>query len=218
MMSATPHQSFDQRPRAVLFDCDGTLLLTGDLHFHAISSAVARQGAEMPRAWYSARTGLGRSDLFARFQADFDLSLDVDRLSSDSIALTISMADLARENPTVSALARDLAGRLPIAVVTNSEAAVALAVLRATGLAGLFDAILTVNDVTRPKPAPDLFLLAAQRLGVLPQHCLVLEDSEQGIQAAMDSGMACHDVRTEHWPGHAKDLSNRLELDAKAPR
>ncbi len=51
-------------PKAILFDCDGTLLLTADLHFEAIAEAALAQGADMPRDWYMSLTGLGRKDLF----------------------------------------------------------------------------------------------------------------------------------------------------------
>ena len=192
-------KSICRAPEAILFDCDGTLLLTAGLHFDAISRAVERQGAQMPRDWYMSQTGLGRSDLFGRFANDFALSLDLQRLAADSIALTVAMAGQALENPAVAGLARTLAGRLPIAVVTNSEAAVAEALLNATGLRAVFNVVLTVNDVVHPKPAPDLYCLAAGRLAVAPDRCLVLEDSAQGIDAAKSAGAMWLDVRDPNW-------------------
>jgi HAD superfamily hydrolase (TIGR01509 family) len=186
-------------PGAILFDCDGTLLLTSDLHFAAISQAVARQGSRMPRDWYLGLTGLGRHELFAAFEKDFGERLDRRRAVADSIAATIAMAADARENPTVAALARKASGRLPIAVVTNSEAAIVTALLRQTGLLPLFEAVLSYESAPRPKPAPDLYLAAAARLGVQPAACLVLEDSDQGMRSATDAGMRCIDVRNADW-------------------
>lgn len=84
-------------PKAILFDCDGTLLLTADLHFEAIAEAALAQGADMPRDWYMSLTGLGRKDLFAHFTKDFGLSLDVPRLIQDSIAMTVALAPRATE-------------------------------------------------------------------------------------------------------------------------
>lgn len=199
-----------QPPEAILFDCDGTLLLTSDLHFRAISGAIARHGGVMPHAWYMARTGLGRRDLFAQFAADFSVALDVPRIVADSIALTVTMAADARENPLVADVARQASGRLPIAVVTNSEAAIAHAFLAETALHNLFDRILTCEDVALPKPAPDLYLAAAARLGVVPARCLVLEDSDQGIQAAISAGMSWFDVRSPNWPQQGKGLLDQL--------
>lgn len=199
-MPDVPLHTPDFRPEAVLFDCDGTLLLTADLHYIAMSQAVQRQGGRMPRDWYMALTGLGRHDLFGRFAEEFGLVLDLPRLAADSIALTVGLAGEARENPPVARLARQVRDRLPSAVVTNSERPIAEALLAATGLSDLFDVILTVEDAARPKPAPDLYLLAARRLGVVPESCLVLEDSTQGLLAAEEAGMRCVDVREPGWP------------------
>jgi HAD superfamily hydrolase (TIGR01509 family) len=202
--------TLDFDPAAILFDCDGTLLLTSDLHFAAISEAAARQGAEMPQDWYMGLTGLERRGLFARFAGDFGLQLDVPTLVADSIALTITRAAAARENPEVASLARRLSLVKPVAVVTNSEAAVARAVLGATGLLPLFQAIITAEDAERPKPAPDLYLVAADRLGVKPNRCLVLEDSDQGLQAAREAGAVCLDVRLPDWKTHAEAVLGTL--------
>jgi HAD superfamily hydrolase (TIGR01509 family) len=57
------------------------------------------------------------------------------------------------------------------------------------GIAGLFPVVVTPEDVAHGKPAPDMFLLAAQRMGVVPEHCLVFEDAEPGVQAAVAAGM-----------------------------
>lgn len=193
-------------PAALLFDCDGTLVLSADLHYTAISMAVARQGHRMTRDWYSPLTGLGRRDLFQRFAREGGLSLDIDRLVLDSIALTADLSGHVRENPLVATLARRAAGSVPMAVVTNSEGRIARAVLAETRLSPLFDCILSVEDAPRPKPAPDLYLAAAARLGIGPARCLVLEDSDQGIDAARAAGMMCADVRAPHWPDLCESL------------
>jgi HAD superfamily hydrolase (TIGR01509 family) len=84
-------------------------------------------------------------------------------------------------------------------VVTNSEALIVRALLRETGLHDLFDDILSCEDAPRPKPAPDLYLAAAARLGMDPARCLVVEDSDQGITAAGLARMAWVDVRVTNW-------------------
>lgn len=197
-------------PAALLFDCDGTLLLTADLHFNGMAKAFEAQGLTLPRDWYLGLTGLDRRGLFARFAAEFGAEPDVARLVADSVALTADMAGMARENPSVAAVARAATGALPIAVVTNSEAAIATAALRATGLAPLFEAIITVEDAVRPKPAPDLYTHAAARLGVAASGCLVLEDSDQGIAAAVAAGMRWADVRSPGWPARAAALCAQI--------
>lgn len=197
-------------PAAILFDCDGTLLLTGDLHFRAISAALKRQGQVMARDWYGGLTGLDRRDLFRRYCTEFGLRLDTERLIADSIGLTVGLAGEARENPLVADVARQASGRVPAAVVTNSERAIVRAFLAATGLDVLFDRVLSCEDAPDPKPAPDLYLAAAAALGVEPRACLVLEDSDQGIAAAEAAGMAWHDVRRATWPPAQAALVARL--------
>jgi HAD superfamily hydrolase (TIGR01509 family) len=91
----------------------------------------------------------------------------------------------------VADLARSLHGRYPIAVASGSEDHVVRACLDANGLLELFEVIITPRDVApgRGKPAPDMFLLAAQRLGVEPKDCLVFEDGNSGVEAAKAAGM-----------------------------
>lgn len=182
-------------PDALIFDFDGTLVASGDLHFSAMAAAALRQGAEMARTWYDARTGLGRRDLMTQFSEHAHLALDVESLVQDSIAAAELRASMARINPPVVALARRYAGMRPMAVATNGEARVVDRILEATDLVGLFDAIVTVDQVASPKPAPDIFLEAARRLGVRPHGCLVLEDSNEGLAAARSAGMTALDVR-----------------------
>lgn len=184
-------------PKAIIFDCDGTLLLTADLHFSAISQAVELQGGAMPWAWYAGQTGLGRHDLFKQFEAEFGGNFDHQKLTVESIALTLDLATMARPNPVVADLARRCHGKRPIAVATNSERKIVRSVLGATGLLDLFDQVISIDDVAQPKPAPDMFLLAAQMLKTAPDDCLVLEDSDQGLSAAKAAGMMHLDVREE---------------------
>ncbi|MFD0979979.1 HAD family hydrolase [Tropicimonas aquimaris] len=182
--------------KAVIFDCDGTLALTATLHFDAFNAALALQGACMDRAWYEARKGLDRNDLIAAFSEEHDGALDTARLVADSRRITVERAErTAVENPPVAALARRLKGMLPIAVGSNAETDVVRAILRGAGLDYLFDVVVTVVEARVPKPDPAIFRLAAERLSVKPRDCLVLEDSEQGLQAGIAAGMKVWDVR-----------------------
>jgi len=88
----------------------------------------------------------------------------------------------------------NLSACIPMAVATGGRRAVFTATLRATGLGWLFDAVVTIDEVRHGKPAPDLFLLAAERLGVVPCDCVVYEDSLQGLRAAQVAGMTAIDV------------------------
>ena len=96
-------------------------------------------------------------------------------------------------------VARRYHGRVPMAVASAGRREIVEDTLRATGIRDLFREIVTVEDVDgRTKPAPDLFLEAARRLGVDPERCTVFEDTDEGIEAAIRAGMSVTDVRTIH--------------------
>lgn len=183
------------QPKALIFDCDGTLLLTADIHFTAITSALAKQGVAISRDWYGRQSGFGRIELAGRIAQVTGARLDVSRFCRDSIADTIALAQSACPNPPVAAIARDASLRLPKALATNSERDIVTAFLNATGLATCFDVTVTRDDVQKPKPDPEVFLLAAERMGIAPCDCLVFEDSPEGLAAAARAGMASVDVR-----------------------
>ncbi|MDD7971935.1 HAD family hydrolase [Roseinatronobacter alkalisoli] len=181
-------------PRALIFDCDGTLLLTADIHFTAISTALDNQGVTIEKDWYLRQSGLSRLDLVKKVALETGAVLDVARFCRESIGATVALAHCARPNPPVVALARDRSNSMPKALATNSELPIVTAFLHATRLSECFDVVVTREDVSQPKPHPAIFLLAARQLGIDPQHCLVFEDSPEGLAAADSAGMKSIDV------------------------
>lgn len=181
--------------KGLIFDCDGTLVISAGLHFAAFQAALGQQGVTMDPDWYAARTGLARRDLLGALRDTLHPGLDVNRAVADSIGATLDAAHTCLPNPPVVALARAWFGRVPMAVASNAEGAVMRAMLDACELTGLFDPLIGLNDVSAPKPDPEMFLLAAKRMGIAAKDCLVLEDSDQGMQAAAAAGMAAVDVR-----------------------
>ena len=182
-------------PKALIFDCDGTLALSGPLHFDAFSEALlAHTGLAMEWDWYHARGGLARPLLIEAFAELHGLVLDVPRISQESIDITVRTASIAVENPPVAALARAWRPR-PAAVATNAEAPVVNSILAACELRPLFDTVVSLSEAVVPKPDPRMFLMAAEALGAAPAECLVLEDSAQGMEAARRAGIPAIDVR-----------------------
>ena len=102
---------------------------------------------------------------------------------------------LLREIDAVASLAREWHGRVPFAVASNGRRLNVQASLRVTGLLPLFDLIVSADDVAHGKPAPDVFLEAAHRMGVAPSDCIVLADSDEGLAAARAAHMRSVDVR-----------------------
>jgi HAD superfamily hydrolase (TIGR01509 family) len=179
--------------RAVVFDMDGLLLDTELLWHKAETELFARHGAEF--TWDDKMAVIGTS--FA-FTSDYF----ADRLGlprQEGPGLVEEMADLMREHlrsqvdgrPGAVELVERLRGRTRLGLASNTPRSLVDTALSTARISDAFDAIVTSDDVERPKPAPDLYLLACQRLGVPPTEALALEDSASGIAAAKAAGLTC---------------------------
>ncbi len=100
--------------------------------------------------------------------------------------------------PLVAGVVLPFLGEKPMAVGTGCHTEMARRILAGLSLDHYLPVVVGADQVTNPKPAPDTFLLAAEKLGVKPEHCLVFEDADAGIKAAKAAGMAVVDVR-EIW-------------------
>ena len=179
----------------LIFDCDGTLAHTGELHLRSFQQALRRQGFVMDADWYRARTGLARVELLHSFRREFAPELDCSRAVWQSIEAFDGLASLARPIEATARIVRQFSGRIPLAVASNAERPVVLATLRSIGLLEAFSAVVTITEATVPKPAPRIFEMAAGLLGLPPEECLVFEDSREGLAAAGAAGMQAIDVR-----------------------
>jgi len=180
--------------KALIFDCDGTLVETPTLYASAWQDAFGAVGHCMDPAWYHARAGMSEDVLLDDYEAENDVKLDRNLAVSTMRSAVLKRMHEVSEIERISAIARRHRGVLPMAVASGGPGQVVHASLRQTGLLPLFDTVVTIDDVARPKPAPDLFLEAAKRLKVAPEDCLVFEDSPQGLEAAANAGMAVVDV------------------------
>lgn len=179
----------------LIFDCDGTLADTGELHFRSFQQALARQGFAMEADWYHAKGGLARMELLQRFRSEFAVELDCRRAAWQSVAAYSEIASMARPIEATTRIVRRFKGKVPLAVASNAERPVVLATLRAIGLLEAFSAIVTITEAIVPKPAPKVFQMAANLLGLPPEKCLVFEDSAEGLTAAFAARMEVVDVR-----------------------
>jgi HAD superfamily hydrolase (TIGR01509 family) len=181
------------RYRAVVFDMDGLLLETEVLWQRAEARLFERHGAEF--TFEDKLTVMGTS---AAFTGEFfarRLGYPADRAA----ALIREVSDLMLEElqaqvdarPGAVELVKRLQGRVPLGLASNSPRFLVDAALQSAGFSEAFDAVVSSDDVARPKPAPDLYLLACERLGVPPADALALEDTTSGIAAAKAAGMAC---------------------------
>ena len=184
--------SFD----GLIFDCDGTLVDTAPAHLGALRVGLAHYGLVMTDAFYYPRAGLTPRGLFDEFEREV-VGGPVPRkeiLSHYSVAFQDGL-HLLEEVTVVAKIARAWRGRVPMAVGSNGQKANVEATLGATGLLPLFDFVVVASDVAMGKPAPDIFLEAARRMGVRPERCVVFEDTDEGLEAARAAGMDGRDIR-----------------------
>ncbi|MBP3983567.1 HAD family phosphatase [Pseudoxanthomonas helianthi] len=177
-------------PEAVIFDMDGLMLDSERAMLRSWTAAAAETGRDIDPSQWLRMVGHGDAvcltileermsavqarELMARCQALYEMEMEA--------GLPL--------RPGVLELLQWLAQRgIRCGVATSTHRPRAPRKLQAAGLADYFDAIATGNDVTKSKPAPDIYLLAAQRLGVAPARCLALEDSPTGVRAALAAGM-----------------------------
>ena len=172
---------------AIMFDLDGTLIDTESLAVASGLVAFADVGFPVEMDFMHRLVGIdGRSS--AVIIRDRHPELDVTRLEALWHAgFEAAMHRGLNLKPGVTELLGQ-ALHLPRALVTSSRRAGALAKLGKVGLERAFAHVVTVDDVTHPKPAPEAYLLAARLLGVSPARCLVFEDSEAGSEAAHRAG------------------------------
>jgi HAD superfamily hydrolase (TIGR01509 family) len=177
--------------QAYIFDCDGTLVDSMPLHYIAWVEALKVHGApfEFTEEVFYAHAGVKEQDVVRILNARH--GTDVDPVAVDETKMEIFRRRIpeVRAVEPVAAFARSLHGRFPMAVASGSEEPTVRGCLEATGLIHLFDTIITPKLVRHGKPAPDMFLLAAERMGIAPEHCLVLEDGNSGLEAAKAAGM-----------------------------
>lgn len=182
-----PERHYD----AFIFDCDGTLVDSMPLHFSAWQEALSLNGASFEFSWelFQSRAGMGLDQTVEELNQQFSTSLDpvvIGRIKRAAYERQLSAVKPIAE---LERFARAMAVRGPMSVASGGTRVHVERSLVVTGLAPLFPIVITQEDVVRGKPDPEMFLLAAERMGVTPQRCLVLEDSPLGLEAARAAGM-----------------------------
>jgi HAD superfamily hydrolase (TIGR01509 family) len=139
--------------------------------------------------------GVPSRDIVKMLSQEQGQKLDPIAVSKEKEAAYIPFLSTVQPVEVVVSIARENYGIIPMAVASGGVQAHINAVLTHLGIRHLFQAVVTSEDVTRQKPAPDIFLEAARRLGVAPQFCRAYEDTELGLEAIRAAGMEAVDVR-----------------------
>lgn len=171
---------------AILFDLDGTLIDTESVAMTAGRAAFADLGHDVEDDFLHQLVGVDQPTS-RKFIQSYLPQLDVKALAA---AWDQRFDAAILENLPLKTGARALlaAAKIPLAIVTSSGRSAAHHKLRLAQIDHHFRAVITVDDVTRPKPAPDPYLMAAAQLGYPPERCLAFEDSETGAEAAHRAG------------------------------
>lgn len=177
--------------RALILDMDGLLIDSEPVAEEALVRFLRRHGHEIRPGTMEQILGRRLPEAVAIVAEAYALPVPVDELARtyDELRLAALRGNLRPMPGAAALLAFARAAGLRLALATSSGRAHADLSLAETELAGLFDAEATGDEVARGKPQPDIFLLAAERLGVPPAACVVLEDAPAGIAAAAAAGM-----------------------------
>lgn len=176
--------------RAYLFDCDGTIVDSMPLHYVAWKKALAEWNCEFDEELFYAWGGRPAAAIISSLNEMNGLNMPVEQVAKRKENLYYEQIQELKAIPEVVEHIEAQHGRIPFAVVSGSRRNSIITSLTSLHLLDKFDTIVGAEDYTNGKPAPDAFLLAASRLGVAPQDCLVFEDTALGIEAATSAGMA----------------------------
>lgn len=174
-----------------IFDCDGTLADSMPVHFRAWCAALERSGAGFgfEEALYYSWAGVSTRGVVERLNAIHGTALDPEAVAHLKEDIYLQSLETVPPITAVRDFAREIARTRPVAVATGGWRRVAARTLDVVGLGGVFPIIVTPEDVVHGKPAPDMFLLAAERMGIDPRRCVVFEDGQPGVDGARAAGM-----------------------------
>ena len=139
--------------------------------------------------------GVPSRDILKLLSAEQGVALDPLAVAWEKEAEYLPLIAQVEPINTVVGVARENYGKIPLAVASGGTKSIIEQVLEHLGIRDLFQAIVTSEDIVNQKPAPDIFLEAARRLGVPPQFCRAYEDTDLGMRAIRAAGMEAVDVR-----------------------
>ncbi|RRJ97156.1 HAD family hydrolase [Opitutaceae bacterium TAV4] len=176
-----------------IFDLDGTLVNSMPVHYLAWNEAMRSAGmpGSLNEDFFYSLGGISTTGVAEIFSKHYGLSIDPHSVAKKKEKLYLDKLDALEHIAPVVEFARKVAKTHPVAIATGGGPEIAYPALDAAGLRDLFSIVVTPLDVPpgRGKPAPDIFLEAARRMGVPPEKCLVFEDAEPGIRGAIAAGM-----------------------------
>ena len=188
----------ERQVKAYLFDCDGTVADSMPLHYIAWKRALGEWGCDFDEDLFYSWGGLSVAKIISTLNEQRGLNMPVAEVEHRKESLYYELLPQLTPVPEVLEHIEAQYGRIPFAVVSGSTRESVTASLTALKLLDRFETMVCAGEYKKGKPDPEIFLIAAERLGVAPQDCLVFEDAELGIQGATAAGMASVKVPLPH--------------------
>jgi HAD superfamily hydrolase (TIGR01509 family) len=197
---------------AVIFDWDGTLADTRQVVVASFQKALSDIHCEISDEFIERRIGIGSAETFREILRSSKMRFDetlIKRLVEKKIQNEIEMSGYVKLFNGSLDLLEHLQGKVKLGLASMNDRDVISNLLKITGTQRFFDVILTADDVSEPKPNPEIFLKCARKLRSSPERCVVVEDSVFGVKAAKTAKMGCIAVLT--------GLYSRGELEKASP-
>lgn len=179
----------------LIFDCDGTLVDSMSLHMEAWKAAFGKYDIYYNEDFLFSLKGMKETEIINLYNKKFNTNLEPKLMVSVKHKYFIENINSVKPIEQIVQIANNYFGRLPLAVVSGSVKKIVTLELKAIGILDLFKIILTADDPYKPKPSPDIFYAAASILNIEPDSCLVFEDGDAGLEAALSAGMKIIDIR-----------------------
>ncbi len=186
--------------KGLIFDCDGTLADTMPIHWRAWNAIATKHKLHFPEERFYAMGGVPSRDILKLLREEQGLNIDPLAVAHEKEDAYLRLMHECGPVHEVVEIARAHYGKIPMAVASGGIQPIICSVLEQLGIREMFAAVVTSEMVENQKPAPDIFLEAARRIGVEPKFCRAYEDTDLGMQAIRAAGMEAIDVRTMRCP------------------
>jgi len=185
---------------AVIWDMDGVLADTARYHFLAWEETFARRGIEFTDEDFKRGFGIKNDNIIKNVLGEKTTQAEIETIAREKEATfrRIIGRDIKPIPGAIELLGQLHSRGIRMAIASSTVAENIRLIVSRLGIANYFEAVITGHDVTEGKPSPQVFLLAAQRLGVEPKNCLVFEDAVAGVKAALSAGMHCVAITSSH--------------------
>ena len=210
--------------KAVIFDMDGVLIDSQPLHYEVDMGVLKSCGYPATLDDVQHYTGKSNPDRWPEYRATLNLSPSVDELIriQEDLMRKIFLQDGLMPIDGVPELLQHLkANQIPCAVASSTAHELVCLVLKHIGIFDYFDAIVSGEDVAHGKPAPDVYLKAAEKIGISPEYCVAIEDSPAGMLSAKRANMTCVAFKNPNTWGqefsHADVVINHFDEFLKLP-